>query len=92
MFITFEGNDGCGKSTQARMMYEYLSGLGHDCILTKEPGDTDIGAEIRHILLNSTASRDCLTDLILFTADRYEHIKQVIEPALLNKQVVICDR
>ena len=90
-FITIEGIEGCGKSTQARFLYDHLIREGIDSILTHEPGGTEAGIMIRDILLNSkTLSPYC--ELFLFMADRSQHVEEIINPALLRGAIVICDR
>ncbi len=90
-FITFEGIDGSGKSTQARMVYRHLKDSGRSVILTKEPGDWSEGGKIRDILLNGKLTHD-KTELFLFLADRCEHLSQVVIPALARGDIVLCDR
>ncbi len=93
LFITFEGIDGCGKSTQAKRLYNYLKNLNIQVILTFEPGGTDIGKFIRKILLDSKNTHiDKLTELFLYMADRSQHIKEIIEPSLRRGIWVISDR
>lgn len=92
MFIAFEGLDGSGSSTHARHLFERLEGQGHPVLLTKEPtGDTPIGKMIREILQHKWELSPAGLQL-LFTADRAEHLKNTIEPALQNNQIVISDR
>ncbi len=93
MFITLEGIEGCGKSTQARRLVDRLEGAGISAILTLEPGGTPIGKEIRRILLDSK-SKDLppLSELLLYEADRALHMEMVIKPALVKKKWVVCDR
>ena len=93
MFITLEGIEGCGKSTQARRLADRLEGAGVSRILTLEPGGTPIGKEIRHILLDSK-NKDLppLSELLLYEADRALHMEMVIKPALVKKKWVVCDR
>jgi len=93
MFITFEGVDYSGKSTQARMLSEKLKKDGYEVLVLREPGGTEIGEKIRQILLDSKNSN--LTDaaeLFLFSASRSQLVEQVIKPALRNGNIVICDR
>lgn len=93
LFITFEGIEGCGKTTQAKRLYEWLKKNGYDCIFTKEPGATNIGKKIRNILLdngNTTMSKIC--ELFLYLADRTEHVEKMIKPALEEDKIVISDR
>lgn len=90
MFITFEGIEGCGKSTQAKLLFEKLQKENIPVIFTYEPGDTPVGKRLREILLSN--NMDPLTELLLFLADRREHISSIIKPALLKQRVVISDR
>lgn len=93
IFITFEGLDGCGKSTQLLHLQEALSSRGIDVLSTREPGGTKIGDGIRSILLDSrTAGLSSLAELGLMFADRAQHVKEVIEPALAAGKIVLCDR
>ncbi|MCX7881742.1 MAG: dTMP kinase [Brevinematales bacterium] len=90
MFITFEGIEGCGKSTQARLLSERMQKEGYSVLFTHEPGDSPIGKHLRKILLSEPM--DSLTELLLFLADRREHLVHLIQPALSQHTVVICDR
>ncbi len=93
MFITFEGIEGSGKSTQARLLYEWFINKGYECILTREPGATRIGKILRRILLvphNEAITKEA--ELFLYLADRSQHIENVIRPALNEKKIVIVDR
>ena len=93
IFITFEGLDGSGKSTQIARLTETLGARGLDVMATREPGGTGIGQRIRSILLDSeTAALSPLAELALMFADRAQHIDEVIEPALRAGKIVICDR
>jgi len=93
MFITFEGIEGSGKTTQIRHLAEFLRDRGCDCVLTREPGGTEIGKKIRAILLDpENKGMDSLTELLLYTADRIQHIKSVIKPCLSQGKTVLCDR
>jgi len=92
-FITFEGIDGSGKSTQARMLADRLRELGRDVVQTREPGGSPGAEEIRKLVLEGAPDRwSAETELLLFTAARRDHLERVIEPALEAGQVVICDR
>jgi dTMP kinase len=93
MFITLEGIEGSGKTTQARHIVELLQSRGHDCVLTREPGGTKIGEKIRAILLDPMSKKmDPLTELLLYNADRAQHIKELIDPLLSDGKTIICDR
>ena len=93
LFITFEGIEGCGKSTQAKILYDYLKQQGYSVILTREPGGTAIGNDIRKILIDKKNNQiQPLTELLLNFASRIEHLQQVILPALKNNIIVISDR
>ena len=93
IFITFEGLDGCGKSTQLERLSETLSIRGFDVLATREPGGTDIGTGIRSILLDSrTAGLSAMTELALMFADRAQHVEEMIQPALRAGKIVLCDR
>ncbi|MFC1510883.1 dTMP kinase [Candidatus Margulisiibacteriota bacterium] len=92
MFFTFEGPEGCGKSTHAAKLKEYLEGKGHQVILTHEPGGTPLGKQIRELLLHSKSEPNEITELYCFAADRAEHVAKVIAKALAEKKIVISDR
>ncbi|MFW6415477.1 MAG: dTMP kinase [Thermodesulfobacteriota bacterium] len=93
MLITFEGIEGCGKSTQARMLYEWIREKGHNPLLSREPGSSPLGEKLRAILL-SRESGDIspLSELFLYLADRAEHVQQLVKPALDEDRIVIIDR
>ncbi len=93
MFITLEGGEGAGKTTQIVHLAGYLSERGLGCILTREPGGTDLGKRIRALLLNPDHSGMApQTELLLYMADRAEHVSTVIRPALAAGKTVLCDR
>ena len=93
LFISFEGIEGSGKSTQAKILYDSLKQKEYPVILTREPGGTAIGNDIRQILIDKKNNQiDPLTELMLNFASRIEHLQQVILPSLKNKQIVITDR
>ena len=93
LFITFEGIDGSGKSTQARLLAETLGAEGRAVIHTREPGGSPGAEEIRALVLEGDPDRwSPETEILLFTAARRDHLERVIEPALAAGQVVICDR
>ena len=93
LFITFEGIDGCGKSTQCELLKNYLSDNGKDFIFVREPGGTVIGERIREILLDKKNTQMTpRTELLLFEAARAQITDEVIKPALDEGRIVICDR
>ncbi len=93
IFITFEGLEGCGKTTQAKMLYNYLNKKGISSVFTKEPGGTKIGQRIRKILLDQkNEGMDYKTEMLLFLASRAENVRLVILPALGEGKIVISDR
>jgi dTMP kinase len=92
-FITFEGIDGSGKSTQLRLLGNFLRANGCDALLTREPGGTTVGLRLRAALLDDTLGEvDPLTELLVFAADRAQHVRRVIRPALAAGRVIISDR
>lgn len=93
IFITFEGPEGCGKSTHARRLCGYLKRRGYDCICTREPGGTETGERIRDILLHSKDIHiSNMAETLLFEASRAQILEEVIRPSLAAKKIVICDR
>ncbi|MFA4639436.1 dTMP kinase [Pyrococcus kukulkanii] len=96
LFIVFEGIDGSGKSTQAKLLAEWFKEKGYDVILTKEPTDTKLGKFIREVVVHGSlidgSKLSYEAEALLFAADRAEHVKKVIKPALDKGKVVICDR
>jgi len=92
-FISFEGIDGSGKSTQARLLADHLREIGHDVVLTREPGGSPGAEEIRALVLQGAPDRwSAETEILLFTAARRDHLERTILPALQAGKVVICDR
>jgi dTMP kinase len=91
-FITFEGIDGCGKSTQLRMLASELRLRGREVIATREPGGTPLGLRIRQLLLDSEEQVDALAELLLYAADRAQHVRTHVRPALDSGHVVLSDR
>lgn len=91
-FITFEGIDGSGKSTQLRMLAQFLKSIGCEVLLTREPGGTPVGNRLRAALLDAQEEVDPLTELLVFAADRAQHVRRVLRPALEAGQVVFSDR
>ncbi len=93
IFITFEGIEGCGKSTQSKLLYEYLKKRGYSCVHTREPGGTKAGERIRDVLLHSKDTHiSDITEMLLFEAARSQIVAETIRPALEAKKIVICDR
>jgi dTMP kinase len=91
-FITFEGIDGSGKSTQLRLLGNFLRDNGCDALLTREPGGTTLGLRLRAVLLDALEEVDPLTELLVFAADRAQHVRSMLKPELANGRVVISDR
>ncbi len=92
LFITFEGIDGCGKSSQIELAAKYLQSKGIDYIKTRDPGGTSLGKKIREILLNYDGDIADMCELFLYLADRAQHIEEKILPALNEGKIVLCDR
>ena len=92
MFITFEGIEGSGKTTQQQRLAEHLRARGRTVVATKEPGGTPLADRIRAILLDSANVIDPIAEVFLFAASRRQHTTEVIEPALARGEVVLCDR
>jgi len=93
MFISLEGIEGSGKSTQISHIRTYLVAQGYTCLTTREPGGTSIGVRIRGILLDpAVAHIDPLTELLLYMADRAQHLAEIVKPALSAGAIVLCDR
>jgi len=93
LFVTLEGPDGSGKSTQLTLLYDFLKERGYDAVVTREPGGTVISEKIRDLLLDKRHSEmDGRTEALLYAAARAQHVVEVIKPALARGEVVICDR
>lgn len=93
LFLCFEGGDGAGKSTQAKLLGAHLVTIGHQVLLTFEPGDTSVGKDIRRIVLSpETGHLADRTEALLYAADKAEHVEKVVLPALAEGAVVITDR
>jgi len=90
--ITFEGGDGCGKSTQLRLTEKWLKEQGKQVLVTHEPGDTALGSEIRRLLLSGEHNPVPECELLLFLADRAQHVREIIRPAMGAGVYVLCDR
>lgn len=93
MFITFEGIEGSGKTTQLKYIQAYFKSRGQECIVTREPGGTEIGKKIRSILLDPASKNICpVSELFLYMADRAQHVKELVIPAISTGKTVLCDR
>jgi dTMP kinase len=93
LFVCFEGGEGAGKSTQSRLLADWLRRAGHTVLLTFEPGDTEVGKALRQIVLSpSTGELSHRTEVLLYAADKAEHVDTVVLPALARGEVVITDR
>jgi dTMP kinase len=94
LFITFEGTEGCGKSTQVGLLAELLRGLGHRVRTLREPGGTPIGEEIRHTLKHSQHNHAMTAEaeLLLMNASRAQIVREIIRPALAAGEIIVCDR
>jgi dTMP kinase len=93
LFITFEGGEGAGKSTQVKRLAEHLFALGHAVVLTREPGGTPAAEDVRNLLVNGDTGRYSSTaEALLNYAARDSHLRQVIRPALMRGETVLCDR
>ena len=92
-FITLEGIEGCGKTTQAKLLGQYLEGKGFNVFMTREPGGTSISEAVRKILLSTDFSNmHPNTEVLLYLASRAQHVNEVISPALDNGKIIVCDR
>ena len=91
-FITFEGADGCGKTTEIKLLDEYLRSRGKSVLLTREPGAKGLGVKLREILLNYDGEVSPNCESFLFLADRAQHVDCIIKPALQEGKIVLCDR
>ena len=93
LFVCFEGGEGAGKSTQSRLLNDWLEAAGHTVVLTFEPGDTEVGQALRQIVLSpATGELSHRTEVLLYAADKAEHVDTVVLPALARGEVVITDR
>lgn len=92
MFLTFEGIDGCGKSTQLNLLAEYFRALGREVVTTREPGGTALAEAIRNYLLHTEQPLSKRAELLLFGAARAQHVEEVISPALKRDAIVLSDR
>ncbi len=92
MFVTFEGADGCGKTTQLSLLKDYLSANGYKVLVTREPGAGGLGQKLRDILLNYDGVVSNRCESFLFLADRAQHIDTIVKPAIEDGFIVLCDR
>ena len=92
LFVTFEGGDGVGKTTQSTLLEEWLRGAGHSVVRTREPGGTEVGVLIRDIVLHHRGEVAPRAEALLYAADRAHHIESLVRPALARGEVVIQDR
>lgn len=92
VFITFEGGEGAGKTTQISRLANWLKGQGRDCVLTREPGGTDTAESIRDLMFAGKNDFLPVTDLLLMNAARADHVRKKIRPSLENGKWVLCDR
>ncbi|MDX1261134.1 dTMP kinase [Exiguobacterium sp. K1] len=92
-FITVEGPDGAGKTTQLQLLADRLTAEGYEIVMTREPGGTRIGNEIRSLILNPDFQEmDEMTEILLYAASRAQHVNELIRPALAAGKIVLCDR
>jgi len=92
LFLTFEGGDGVGKSTQAALLEEWLRSVGRTVLRTREPGGTDLGIELREIVLHGRGEISPRAEALIYAADRAHHVATVVRPALARGDVVVQDR
>ncbi len=92
LFITFEGGDGCGKSTQLGLVKKYLEEKGFKTLTTREPGSLGLGQKLREVLLHYDGNVTPRAEAFLFLADRAQHIAKIVKPAIDNGVIVLCDR
>ncbi|MEO1761703.1 MAG: dTMP kinase [Cyanobacteria bacterium J06629_18] len=92
--IVFEGVEGCGKTTQMQLCYEWLQSLGIAVVTTREPGGTELGLHLRSLLLENTKDEaiSATTELLLYAADRSQHVEQELLPNLKSGKIILCDR
>lgn len=92
LFITLEGADGCGKTTQLNLLKEYLTSRGYEIVVTREPGGKGLGEKLREILLNYDGEVSDRCEAFLYLADRAQNIDTIIQPAINSGKIVLCDR
>ncbi|MGB8510678.1 MAG: dTMP kinase [Pyrinomonadaceae bacterium] len=91
-FITFEGIDGSGKSTQLRMLASELRLRGHEVVATREPGGTSLGKRLREVVLDTQEQVDPLAELLIYAADRAQHVRTLVRPAVATGHIILSDR
>jgi len=92
VFISFEGSEGCGKTTQINLLKNYFESINRNCVLTREPGGSKLSEQIRNLLLDSSSNICSRAELLLFAAARAQHVEETIRPALQANKIVLCDR
>ncbi len=92
LFITLEGGDGSGKSTQSALLTEWLESMGRTVVVTREPGGTELGLELREIVLHRRGDMDPRAEALIYAADRAHHVATVVRPALVRGDIVVQDR
>lgn len=92
LFITFEGADGCGKTTQINLLNEYLKNKNYETYLTLEPGGCEIGKKLRQILLHHDGFVSSNAEMLMYLADRAQHVEEVIQKNVQENKIVLCDR
>ena len=92
LFVTFEGGDGSGKSTQSRILVDWLESTGRTVVVTREPGGTELGVELRELVLHRKGEMDPRAEALIYAADRAHHIATKVRPALERGEVVVQDR
>lgn len=92
MFITLEGADGCGKTTQLKHLAEYLEQCGYQVVCSREPGGTELAERLRELVLDASRTLSPRTETLLYIAARADHVSKVIRPALAAGKIVLCDR
>lgn len=93
LFISFEGPDGCGKSTQIKLFADYLKARGFDVVITREPGGTPISEKIREVILDPANKEECdICEMLLYAAARAQHVAELIKPSVEAGKIVLCDR
>jgi len=92
LFITFEGGDGCGKTTQLNLTAKYFENAGKNVVITREPGSVGLGQKLRELLLHYDGDVAPTAEAFLFLADRAQHISKIVKPAIEEGKIVLCDR